>query len=65
MKTAPPSTQYRNWLRMGIRMFDTPDSVLSPGDRVSWMHLEDLEVAAELCGLDLRQVKAVMGRIEA
>lgn len=57
MKTTPPSTQYRNWLRMGIRMFDTPESVLSPEDRVSWMHLEDLEAAADLCELDRRQVQ--------
>ena len=58
MKTTPRSTKYRNWLRMGIRMFDDP-TVLRPDERarISWMSLEELEIAAELCGLDLTHVR--------
>lgn len=47
--------EYRQWLRMGVRLFDTPESVLLPDDRRSYMRIADLEAAAELLGLKLNQ----------
>lgn len=50
------SQEYRQWLRAGVRLFDLPDSVLRSEDRVSYLSMDDLEAAAELCGLDWRLV---------
>ena len=48
------SKEYRTWLRMGVRLFDTNPSVLIPGENRSWMHMDDLEAGAELLGIDWR-----------
>jgi len=51
------SIQYRDWLRKGIRLFDTqPSKVLAPGERISYMRMDDLEAAFELIVGDWRPV---------
>jgi hypothetical protein len=50
-----PSVWYRNWLRHGIRIFDTEDGILLPGERINTLSMEALEAAAELLGLNWRK----------
>lgn len=52
-----PSWRYRYYLRTGVRLFDSEPSVLMPGERISYMTMDDLEAACELLGLDLSKMK--------
>jgi hypothetical protein len=51
----PPSVEYREWLRNGVRIFDTEPSLWLAEDRVSDLTMDDLEAAAELLGLNWRK----------
>lgn len=49
----PPSQEYRDDIRCGLRAFDIPDSILSPGDVINNMRIANLEAAMELLGFDI------------
>lgn len=50
--TLSAAHRYRDWLRVGIRLFDTDPSVRLEGELISYMHMADLEAAADLLQLD-------------
>jgi hypothetical protein len=52
-----PSVWYRDWLRTGIRLFDTQEGVLLLGERINDLTMDALEAAAELLGLDWRAMR--------